>query len=1040
MESFRARSAATTGPPLQARGDIGERLVWIDWLKVIVVFAVFVYHAAEPFVVISWIVSNDERSFVLSAVAGFAFLFGMPLMFLLTGATSWLSLGQRSLTGYGMTRVRRLLPPLIAGIVILTPLQWWLAAAIARGGENPLNTIVWFFGGIRFAPTSRWFGDYGMHLWFIAFLLAYSILCLPVLGVLRRPVGARLLSWLASLSTPAMLLILFTPILVSQWLLRVPTPTYRDWADFVLWLGFFVVGVILVADQRLLNAVVRNGPRLIGIGVAFVVVGLALAFAARAIGLIPSAQTSDLARLETAPAVDVPSLGYVTLRTAASAALTGGCLWIGVRRFRSQPAWLPRANRAILPFFVLHHPVVVAVSAVVVQWSMGLWAKFAVVLAVSLAGTLGITQLTMRTRIGRAVFGIPTDATGGAATAVPPVPAPADPYVVHAGQALSVPEADRHRSVVAALQATVRRLPDTEALRWKDEGRWIGLTYAELWNRIRATSLALQQRGVGTSDRVVIVSRSRPEWVVADFAAQALGAVVCPIYPGESDARIEQIARGLRPRLLFVEDERQLSRFGDIAPAIVLGALAEMGRRVVTLADMQRTGASMGATTRDAWQAGVDALDRSRVATIAQTIDHEGVSRGAVLTHGNVLHNLEAAHEALPLRPGDVVLSILPLSHMLERVGTLLALANGATVAFAESRVDRWANNLREVRPHAMVVVPLFLTHLVKGMRGGSVERPGLIGRLATWSLATGIAARGQSGRAGHRRSWLRLQWADLLVLRHLRAATGGRLRYLCCGGAPLPVEVGRFLSAAGVPIIEGYGLTEAAPLLAVNRLGRQRLGTVGPPVAGTELRIEEETGEILARGPQVMQGYLDLPEQTAAALTTDGWLRTGDLGAWDAAGNLRITGVRKDLLVLATGKKVSPRPLEAELERSDIIARAAVVDLGSDGVGVLVWPDGDSIQSRSALDGAAVQELLVAEVRRLLGGHAAYERPRRLGILPRDLSTEAGELTPDGRRVRAAIVATWGATATIPLSWRTRETAQVSVIPSPLGAVSSAG
>ena len=251
---------------------------------------------------------------------------------------------------------------------------------------------------------------------------------------------------------------------------------------------------------------------------------------------------------------------------------------------------------------------------------------------------------------------------------------------------------------------------------------------------------------------------------------------------------------------------------------------------------------------------------------------------------------------------------------------------------------------------------------------------------------------------------------------------------------------MGEFLSAAGVPIIEGYGMTEAAPLLAVNRLGHQRLGTVGPPVAGTELRIDAETGEILARGPQMMQRYHELPQQTAATLTPDGWLRTGDLGAWDAAGNLRITGVRKDLLVLASGKKVSPRPLEAELEGSDLIARAAVVDLGADGVGVLVWPDGDSIGSRAALDGATVQELLVGEVRRLLGGHASYERPRRLGILPRDLSVEAGELTAEGRRNRSAIVATGASTATIPLSWRIRETAQVSVLPSPLGAVSSAG
>ncbi|HEX6474877.1 MAG TPA: AMP-binding protein, partial [Candidatus Limnocylindria bacterium] len=440
------------------------------------------------------------------------------------------------------------------------------------------------------------------------------------------------------------------------------------------------------------------------------------------------------------------------------------------------------------------------------------------------------------------------------------------------------------------------------------------------------------------------------------------------------------------------------------------------------------------------WQTGVDDLDRSAVATIVQTIDEEGISRGAILTHGNVLHSLHAGLDALPLQAGDVLLSMLPLSHMFERSATLMVLSIGGTVAFAESRIDRWADNLREVRPQAIGAVPLFLSHLVKGMRRGSVEQPGLIGRLARWSVATGSTARGTSGRAGRRRSWLRLAIADLLVLQRLRTVTGGRLRFVCCGGAPLPVEVGEFLAAAGIPVIEGYGMTEASPVLTMNRFDRQRLGTVGPPVAGTEIRIEEGSDEILVRGAQIMQGYHDLPRQTEATLLPDGWMRTGDLGAWDAEGNLRITGVRKDLLVLASGKKVSPRPLESQLEGSDLIARAAVVDLGGDGLGVLLWPDGDSIQSRAALDGSTVQELLVGEVRRLLGGHAGYERPRRLGILPRDLSVEAGELTADGRRNRAAIVAAWGGIATVPLSWRTRESAQVSVIPSPLGAVSSAG
>ncbi|HEY8177768.1 MAG TPA: AMP-binding protein [Candidatus Limnocylindria bacterium] len=1017
------------------------RLVWIDWLKIIVVFAVFVYHAAEPFLVINWLVSNNERSVALSAVAGFGFLFGLPLLFLLAGATAWLSLGQRSLRAYGLVRVQRLLIPLVLGILLLTPLQWWLVAAIDRGGENPLTTIQWFFSGIHFDLTPRWFGDYGLHLWFIAFLLAYSLLSLPLLAALRRSSGVRLLRGLAQVPTPVLLLALFMPILASQWLLRIPAPTYRDWADFALWLGFFAVGVILIAERSLLDTVVRNGPRLAAIGVAVLLLAVGAVAAALATGLVPAGQAPALQGLELAPVLDAPSIGYITVRTAAAGALVAAALWLGVRWLRWQPAWLPRVNRAVLPFYVLHHPVSVAVAAVVVQWRLGLWPKLGVILVVSLAGSLALTEVVMRSRLGRALFGIPND-TGPRDRRTPSraAPGPANPFAVHAGDPLTVPEADQPRSLVGALQATVRQRPDGEALRWKDQGRWIGMTYAELWNRIRATSLALQQRGVRAGDHVVILARSRPEWVVADFAAMALGAVVCPIYPGESDARIEQIARGLRPRLLFVEDARQHLRFGDIAPTALLGIPTEGVRGPVTLVELQRAGDGLDPEQRDVWQARVDGLDRSAPATIVQTIDEEGVSRGAILTHGNVLHSLYAGRDALPLHRGDVLLSVLPLSHMFERAAVLMLLSIGGTIAFAEPRIDRWADNMREVRPHTMGVVPLFLTHMVKGMRGGSVARPGLIGGLARWSLAAGSAARGTSGRAGHRRWWLRLAVADALVLRRLRAATGGRLRFFCCGGAPLPVEVGEFLAAAGIPVIEGYGMTEASPVLTMNRLGRQQPGTVGPPIAGTELRIDAETGEILARGPQVMQGYHGLPRQTSATLTAHGWLRTGDLGSWDEAGNLRITGVCKDLLILATGKKVSPRPLEAELEGSDLIARAAVVDLGGEGVGVLVWPDGDSIRLRAALDGETERELLTGEVRRLLGGHAPYERPRRLGILPRDLNIEAGELTADGRPNRATIVANWASSAAIPLSWRVRETPQVSVLPSPLGAVSSAG
>ena len=312
--------------------------------------------------------------------------------------------------GYGMTRVQRLLLPLVAGILILTPLQWWLAAAIVAGRRESADTrSPWFFGGIRFEPTPRWFGDYGMHLWFIAFLLAYSLLCLPLLAALRRPSGvaAAARGW-HRVPTPVLLLALFMPILASQWLLRIPAPTYRDWADFALWLGFFAVGVILIAEQSLLDTVVRNGPRLVSHWRSRAPAGRGRCRGRAGDRPCPGRPGARRCRGSSSRQCWMrPASATSRLRTAAAGALVAAAPVAGGALVRSQPAWLPRANRAVLPFYVLHHPVSVAVAAVVVQWRLGLWPKLGVILVVSLAGSLALTEVVMRSRLGRALFGIP---------------------------------------------------------------------------------------------------------------------------------------------------------------------------------------------------------------------------------------------------------------------------------------------------------------------------------------------------------------------------------------------------------------------------------------------------------------------------------------------------------------------------------------------------------------------------------------------------------------------------------------------------------
>jgi hypothetical protein len=308
-------------------------------------------------------------------------------------------------------RARRLLIPLVVGLAVLSPFQVWIADAIGGSGLGPVEGLRAWYADVKLAPTPEWFGDYGFHLWFIAFLLVYALASMPLLAVLRRPGAERALARLAGLPAGVVAAVLLVPLLASQWLLRIPAPGYRDWADFALWLGFFWLGIVLMAERRLLGRALQAGPWLGLLGVVLTLI------------FIPIALSGALWDLEGSPRLGLATLGYVTLRTGVAVGLVGGCLWIGARWFTAQPGILRWASRAILPFYVIHHPVIVVVAALVVPWGIDLWLKFGLIAALSLAGTLLLTDAAMRTRLGRALFGLPRPVAAGAARplARPPV-------------------------------------------------------------------------------------------------------------------------------------------------------------------------------------------------------------------------------------------------------------------------------------------------------------------------------------------------------------------------------------------------------------------------------------------------------------------------------------------------------------------------------------------------------------------------------------------------------------------------------------------
>ena len=416
-------------------------------------------------------------------------------------------------------------------------------------------------------------------------------------------------------------------------------------------------------------------------------------------------------------------------------------------------------------------------------------------------------------------------------------------------------------------------------------------------------------------------------------------------------------------------------------------------------------------------------MTRDQVATISHTVAEDGDALGVVIAHGNLLHSYEAIVQAISPSSEARVLSVLPMSHMFERgAGILVPLGVGATVSFADRQIDRWRGDMIEVRPTAMATIPLFLERVEQRVTMAVADGPAW--RRALFGWATGLGHRHYANHAAGRRDgwWLRARRFVALrtVMRPIRNGFGGRLEYLMTGGAALPESTGLFFESIGIPVLEGYGLTETAPILTANQPRSYRYGSVGTPVAGTELRLDPVNGEILARGPQIMVGYLDRPVETARAIDTDGWLHTGDIGAFDATGRLRIVGRLKNLLVLATGKNVAPAPIERAIETSPFIAQAVLVGDDRDQTGALLVPNL-----------AALREVVRRDRRRsrwrlrlptggsgpaARRGGAAHGRIRGLRTTetirrccPARSAREAGELDGIGRPVRAAVLRSFG-------------------------------
>jgi long-chain acyl-CoA synthetase len=606
---------------------------------------------------------------------------------------------------------------------------------------------------------------------------------------------------------------------------------------------------------------------------------------------------------------------------------------------------------------------------------------------------------------------------------------------------LVVAPEDRMPNVVALIARSAERYADREALRWKlpkqkraeepteDEGRWTSRTYREMWDWVTALSLGLKDLGIVDGDTVCIVARTRAEWTIADLASLALGAITCPIYPQSEPGQAAFVVNNVRAKAIFVENAQQANKIAGIrgqCPSLEFVIAMETSGKypdgTLSLEDVVAR-ADLDPANRRAWREGIQRVEREHLATVIHTSGTTGDPKGAMLSHGNVLYNFEAASQVIDFYETDVFLSFLPLSHIYGRiVDEVVALGRGAAVVFAEALIERLPANMVEVRPTVMGSVPRLYervyARVLSAVEAGSPLRQ----RIFHW--AAGLGAQKYANHLADRRDspWLTLQLAlaDRLVFKKIRDRTGGRVRYFVSGSAPLAREIGEFFYGMGMLVLEGYGLTETSPFVSVNRPDDFVFGTVGRPAPGSEVMIEDATGEILVRGPQVMQGYLNQPSDTARAIDPDGWFHTGDIGELDQIGRIRITDRLKNIIVLANGKNVSPAPMEAALSTSKYVAQAVVLGDRQPYTGALIAPDFDELGAWAAANGVAemppeqlidekaVEKLFDAEVRRTLDGFAIYERPRRIALLPRVLTEEAGELTPSLKTKNRVVLANW--------------------------------
>ncbi|MEP6706946.1 MAG: long-chain fatty acid--CoA ligase [Pyrinomonadaceae bacterium] len=553
----------------------------------------------------------------------------------------------------------------------------------------------------------------------------------------------------------------------------------------------------------------------------------------------------------------------------------------------------------------------------------------------------------------------------------------------------------------------------SNTLNYKQAGAWHPISSDEMLARMRLIALGLHALGVRPGDRVAILSESRAEWVLADGGCLLLGATDVPIYPTLTPPQVRYILQDSGARVVFVSTPRKLAEVEEVLAGcaaleqVVLFETEPTKANSLSLSQMEARGRELEKQEPQL----IARLARNHspqdLATIIYTSGTTGEPKGVMLTHANLVSNLIDSAENFEFDKDDVSLSVLPLSHIFERQAMYMYLHHGMAVYFGES-LEQTGVNMREVHPTVFVGVPRIFEKIYARIKDKAAATGRINSALLAWAVEVGKAWAQLS--LNHKNVPLSLalkhKIASVLVFSKWREAMGGHIRIFVSGGAALSEEIGYIFEGAGLPIVQGYGLTETSPVITALTLDDNRIGTVGKPIRNVEIRLAPD-GEIETRGPNIMQGYWNKPEQTGAVFTADGWFKTGDIGAIDSEGFLTLTDRKKELLKTSGGKYIAPQPIEQLIKGSRFVNQVILVGNDRKFPAALIVPDWERLESYARLKGIAADtheelcrhpriiDLFERQIASLTPDLAQYERVKRIALLPNELTIEGGEMTP---------------------------------------------